>query len=156
MTTYKVMALADYIKAAGKHLNAMHRHARRIPVWVRFTSLVLAVSMTGSVALGIPLHSSERGCNTPMQKPDCEHMGMEPSAPGVTTAVLCCLLDCQEPGLTGSTFNQRKPSFSVGFLNHAALTPPASLPRPFSQRKWLQSSSFTPPDTYLKNLALLI
>jgi hypothetical protein len=79
-----VMAIADYIKGAAKHLNATRGHARRLPVWVRIISLVLAVTMTGSVALGIPLHSSERGCNMPMQMPDCEHMGMEPSAAGVT------------------------------------------------------------------------
>ena len=150
------MAIADYIKGAAKHLNAMRRHARRLPVWVRFTSLVLAVSMTGSVALGIPLHSSERGCNTPTQIADCEHMGMEPNGPSVTSTALCCLISCQEPGPTGSGFTVQRPSLNGAFLDHVALASPLTLRKPLPQSLWLQSASFTPPDTYLKNLALLI
>ena len=150
------MAIADYIKGAAKHLNATRRHARRLPVWVRFTSLVLAVTMTGSVALGIPLHSSERGCNMPMQMPDCEHMGMEPSASSVTSTALCCLITCQEPGPRGSGFTVQRPSLNGAFLSQVALAPPVTLRKPLPQSLWLQSASFSPPDTYLKNLALLI
>ena len=150
------MAIADYIKGAPKHLNATRRRARCLPVWVRFTSLVLAVTMMGSVALGIPLHSSERGCNMPMQMPDCEDMGMEPSAPSVASTSLCCLLSCQEPGPTGSGFTVRRPSLNGAFLSQVALTPPVTLHKPLPQSLWLQSASFSAPDTYLKNLALLI
>ena len=150
------MAIADYIKGAAKHLNAMRQDARRLPVWVRFISLVLTVSMTGSVALGIPLHSSERGCNTPTQMADCEHMGMESGAPSVTSTALCCLISCQEPGPTGSGFTVQRPSLKGAFLYQIALTSPLMLRKPLPQSLWLQSASFTPPDTYLKNLALLI
>lgn len=150
------MAIADYIRGAAKHLNATRRHARRLTVWVRFTSLLLAVSMTGSVALGIPLHSSERGCNTPTQIADCGHMGMEPSAPSVTSTALCCLISCQEPGPTGSGFTVQRPSLNGAFLDQVVLASPLTLRKPLPQSLWLQSVSFTPPDTYLKNLALLI
>ena len=149
------MVLTDYIKGTAKYLNAMRRYARRLPVWVRFTSLVLAVTMTGSVALGIPLHSSERGCNTPTQIADCEHMGMEPSAPSVTSTALCCLISCQEPGPTGSGFTVQRP-LNGAFLNQVVLASALTLRKPLPQSLWLQSASFTPPDTYLKNLALLI
>ena len=150
------MAITDYIKGAAKYLNATRRDARRLPVWVRFTSLVLAATLTGSVALGIPLHPSERGCNMPMQMPDCGHMGMEPSAPSVTATSLCCLLSCQEPGPTGSAFTVQRPSCNGAFLSQVALVPPVTLHKPLPQSLWLQSASFSTPDTYLKNLALLI
>jgi len=91
-----------------------------------------------------------------MEMTVCEHMGMEPSAPGVTPTSLCCLLACQEQGSTGTAFNLRIPVFAVAFLHRAAQTPPITLPQPLPQAKRLESSSFTPPDTYLKNLALLI
>ena len=150
------MAITQYINGAAKHLNATCRHARRLPVWVRFTSLVIALTMTGSVVLGIPLHSSERGCNMPMQMADCEQMGMEPTGPSVTPTSLCCLLSCQEPGPTGSGFTVQRPSLNGAFLSQVALAPPVTLPKPLPQSLWLQSVSFSSPDTYLKNLALLI
>ena len=149
-----VMAIADYIKGAAKHLNATRRHARRLPVWVRITSLVLAVTMMGSVALGMPLHSSERGCNMPMQMPDCELM--ESSAPSVISTSLCCLLSCQEPGPTGSGFTVQRPSLNGAFLSHVALAPPVTLHKPLPQSLGPKSVSFSSPDTYLRNLALLI
>ena len=92
----------------------------------------------------------------PMQMADCEHMGMEPSAPGVTSTSICCLLSCQEPGPTGSGFNVQRPSLNGAFLNRVVLASPLTLRKPLPQSLWLQSASFTPPDTYLKNLALLI
>ena len=146
------MGIADYIKRAGKHVNATRRHARCLPVWVRFSSLVLAVSMTGAVAVGIPLHSSDRGCNAPTQIADCEHMGRA----SVTSAALCCLISCQEPAHPGSEFTVQRPSLNGGFLHQVALASPLTLRKPLPQSFLLQSASFTPPETYLKNLALLI
>ena len=150
------MRLIDKISGAAKRRSSSCRDKWRLPMWVRITSLALALALAGSVALGIPLHSSERGCNMPMEMKGCEHMGVEPTAPGVTPIALCCLLDCQEPGPTGTALNLRIPSFNAAFLHQVALAPPLTLPKPFPQSKWLQSSSFTPPETYIKNLALLI
>ena len=150
------MAIADYNKGAAKHLNARRRHARHLPMWVRFTSLILALSMTGTVALGIPLHSSERGCNTHTQMSDCDQMGMEPSGPSVASTALCCLISCQEPIPTASGFTVQRPSLKGAFLYQIALASPLTLHKPPAQSFWLQGASFTPPDTYLKNLALLI
>jgi len=147
------MGRIDNIKRVFKHLS---RNKTRLPMWIRFTSLTLALALSCSVALGMPLHSSDLGCNMPMEMTVCEHMGMEPSAPGVTPTSLCCLLACQEQGSTGTAFNLRIPVFAVAFLHRAAQTPPITLPQPLPQAKRLESSSFTPPDTYLKNLALLI
>ena len=125
-------------------------------MWKRFASLILALSLGASIAVGLPLHSSERGCNMPMQMNSCGDMEMEPTAPGVTSAALCCLVDCPEPGPTGSAFTFQGPSLNNSFLHQVAWVPPLNLSKERGQSKWLHSSSFTPPYTYLKNLALLI
>ena len=125
----------------------------RLPIWVRFTSLTLTLALTATVALGVPLHSSERGCNLPVEMPGCEHM--VPSAPGVADMQLCCLLDCQEPGSTASVSVQI-PSLNLAPIHQVAPRPAFVVTKPAATQSWQQSSSFKPPDTYLKNLALLI
>ena len=125
----------------------------RLPIWVRVTSLTLTLALGATVALGVPLHSSERSCNLPMEMAGCEHM--VPSASGVAEIQLCCLLDCQEPGSTGSVRAQI-PSLNLVPIHQVAARPAVVLAKPAAQQSWRQSSSFKPPDTYLKNLALLI
>ena len=125
----------------------------RLPIWVRVTSLTLTLALGATVALGVPLHSSERGCNLPVVMPGCEHM--VPSAPGVGEIQLCCLLDCQEPGSTGSVKAQI-PSLNLVPVHQVIPRPAVVLAKLAAQQSWRQSSSFKPPDTYLKNLALLI
>jgi hypothetical protein len=125
----------------------------RLPIWVRVTSLTLTLALTATVALGVPLHSSERGCNLPDEMPGCEHM--VPSAPGIAGIQLCCLLDCQEPGSTGSVTVQI-PSLNLAPVHQVAPRPAFVLARPAAAQSWQQNPSFKPPDTYLKNRALLI
>lgn len=144
------MAVANKIRKAAKVLSPVCR-GKHLPVWVRLTSLISTLALAGSIALGMPLHSSDRGCNVPMEMENCD-MGMPP-APGMTATALCCLLNCQEQGPTGTVFSVQSPSASA--TPHVALSQPFA-PKPLPQTAWLQSSSFTPPETYLKNLALLI
>lgn len=118
------------------------------------TSLALALAIGASVVVGSPLHSSEHKCTTPPNLESCNEMEMEPSA-AVLTAALCCFFECQEPGPTGGAFNLRTPTFSATSFHNAALMASPTM-RPFPKQRWLQSSSYTPPETYLKNLALLI
>ena len=120
----------------------------------RITSLALALAIGASVVVGTPLHSSEHNCTTPPNLEGCSEMEMETSAAVLTTA-LCCFFECQEPGPTGGAFNLRTPTFSTRAFYDAALTA-STTARLFAKEKWLQSFSFSPPDTYLKNLALLI
>lgn len=122
-------------------------------MWIRVSSLILTFALASSVALGVPLHSSERGCNVPMEVPACEHM--IPTAPGVQTVQLCCLLDCQEPGSTGSPQVQI-PSWNLAAVHQVVPRPRFVIAKSLPQPGWMQSSAFKPPDTYLKNLALLI
>ena len=124
--------------------------------WVRLTSLTLTLILAASVSLGLPLHLPDDGCNpAEMHANGCERMGIEPSAPGVAGTALCCLLDCREPGPTGSAFNLRTPTFNVVPVYPTVLPRPVTL-RQLPQQQWLQSACFTPPNSYLKNLSLLI
>ena len=124
-----------------------------LSMWVRITSLTLALALAGSVALGVPLHSSDHGCNMPAEMSGCEHM--LPTAPGVAGVELCCLLDCKEPGSTGSVTIQVRSS-SLAPVHQVAPRPVFVMVKPVVQRSWQHNSSFKPPETYLKNLALLI
>src|SRR5262245_3168505 len=125
----------------------------RLRSWLRITSFTLTLALASSVALGQPLHSSDRGCNVPMDPTSCEHM--PPSAPGVLNIQLCCLLDCQDAGSAGSLQTQL-PSLKLVAVHQIEPKPTFSLAKLLPQSSWLQGSSFKPPDTYLKNLALLI
>jgi hypothetical protein len=123
-----------------------------LALWARLTCLALAMALMAGVALGAPLHSSERGCNMPTE-PGCEHM--LPGSPGVASTQLCCLLDCQEPGSTGSVSLQI-PSLNLAPVHQISPKPAFALAKPLPESNWWQGSSFRPPETYLKNLALLI
>ncbi len=122
-------------------------------MWIRVSSLILTFALASSVAVGLPLHSSERGCALPMERSGCEHMS--PSAPGVETIQLCCLLNCQEPGSTGSPQVQI-PSSNLAAVHQVAPRPTFVIAKSLPQPGWMQGSAFKPPETYLKNLALLI
>lgn len=127
-----------------------------IAQWVRITSLTLTLMLGASVSLGLPLHLSDDGCKpAEMHANGCEHMGIGPSAPGVADTAICCLLDCRGAGLTGTGFNQPLPGFNVVSVDRPVLPPPVIL-RQLPQEQRLQSSCFTPPNSYLKNLSLLI
>ena len=127
-----------------------------IPMFVRITALVLVSTLAFTVAAGLPLHSSEHRCAIQTEVQGCEHAEMQVTEVIVPSVSLCCLLDCQKPGPTASVFNLRIPSFTNAF--NPQLSSPLSFPlaKPSRQLTWLQSSPFTPPEHYLKNLALLI
>src|SRR5258706_5717390 len=75
----------------------------------RFASLALILVIGGTVFAGIPLHSSEQECSTPgMAEMDCckKAAQAESLTPEVSTARLCCALDCSQSGTTGSTGSQ--------------------------------------------------
>jgi hypothetical protein len=132
------------------------KHKLVLPIWVRVSSLGLILMVAANMSLGSPLHSSQRGCKVADQEmSDCEANGMSPSGDSVIGIDPCCLLDCQETGPTGSIFSGRTPTLSISTIHPAALTPPVTQ-RLVLQQDWLQSSSFPPPNTCLKNLALLI
>ena len=129
----------------------------QLPMFVRITSLSMILAITASVVAGVPLHPSDRGCAMPVpEMKDCGQIAHWPTSPGVTSFHLCCLIDCQEPGPTSTTVTVRVPSFSGAFLDEILHQSPLVLSKLAPPTKWVHTSSFTPPDTYLKNLALLI
>ena len=139
-----------------KPISATTKRDVVVAKWVRITSLTLTLMLAASVSMGLPLHLSDNDCTPAEMQEDggCERMGIEPGAPGVADTAICCLLDCREAGPTGSAFNLRTPTFNVAQVYRTVLPPPVTL-RQLPQEQWLQSS-FTPPKSYLKNLALLI
>src|SRR5438093_11651136 len=72
----------------------------------RLVSLALVLVIGGSVFAGIPLHSNEQECSMPdMGGMDCckKAAQAESLTPEVSTARLCCALNCSQSGTTGST-----------------------------------------------------
>src|SRR4029453_4470477 len=72
----------------------------------RLASLALVLVIGGSVFGGIPLHSNEEECSMPgMEGMDCckKATQAESLTPEVSTARLCCVLNCSQSGTTGST-----------------------------------------------------
>lgn len=128
---------------------------RDLPLWVRATSLALCLFLAGSVVVGMPLHGSDGGCNM-ADEMSCCHEGMESSKSEIPAVDLCCVLDCQEPAPTGSTFTPRNPSLSGAFLEQVRSVQPLQWTTTQRFLSWYDYSAFKPPDTYLRNLALLI
>src|ERR1700704_6210110 len=72
---------------------------------LRLASLALVLVIGGTVFAGIPLHSNEQECSMPgMAGLDCckKAAQAESLTPEVSTARLCCALDCSQSGTTGS------------------------------------------------------
>lgn len=119
------------------------------------TASVLLVAMVGSVLAGTPLHSGEEHC--PMNMQDCCETAHSPgNAPEVSTARLCCALNCSEPGTTApaNTFKIQPLAAAL----HQAIVPPT----PVVQNSAIFHSRSAPVSgqtqlpAYIRHLALLI
>src|SRR2546423_12617348 len=88
----------------------------------RFASLALILVIGGSVFAGIPLHSNEKECSMPgMAGMDCCKKAAQAQSltPEISTARLCCALNCSQSGTTGSTGTKLpRPSTSQSFSIH--------------------------------------
>src|SRR6266478_9985854 len=76
---------------------------------IRLASLALVLVIGGSVFAGIPLHPNEQECSMPgMAGMDCceKAAQAESLTPEVSTARLCCALNCSQSGTIGSTESQ--------------------------------------------------
>src|SRR5882762_4431160 len=104
---------------------------------IRLASLALILVIGGGVFAGIPLHSSEQECSIPgMAGMDCcdQAAQAESLTPEVSTARLCCALNCSQSGTTGSTGTKlprptTSQSFSIqqSFIQPSILSPQTSL-----------------------------
>ncbi len=127
----------------------------------RLASLALILVIGGSVFAGIPLHSNEQECSMPeMAGMDCckKAAQAESLTPEVSTARLCCALNCSQNGTTGSTRTQLpRPSISQALTIHpiAAQPPPGSLHLSLYAR-WAHSPPTYSNPAYIRHLSLLI
>src|SRR5438045_9017156 len=94
----------------------------------RFASLALILVIGGSVFAGIPLHSNEEECSMPgMAGMDCCKTAAQAESltPEVSTARLCCALNCSQSGTTASSGSQLpRPSTSQAMAIHPSVFQP--------------------------------
>src|SRR6267378_2439910 len=110
----------------------------------RLASLALVLIIGGSVSAGIPLHSNEQECSMPgMSGMDCckkaaQFQGLTPE---VSSARLCCALNCSQNGTTGSTGSELpRPSTSQAVAIHpAAVQPIVGSPNLSHRSSWADS-----------------
>lgn len=130
----------------------------------RFSSLILALMIAGSVLAGTARLHDEHVCKM---------AGME-AMPGMATMPCCrkdkipslvsdsgsrgqcCVTIPQGPGSSGTTFNLRPPSFSIGVIHPAIVQSPMTAPEPYECS--FSTQVFLPnlQASYIRNLSLLI
>src|SRR6266446_9912627 len=95
---------------------------------IRLASLALVLVIGGSALAGVPLHSNEQECSMPgMAGMDCceKAAQAESLTPEVSTARLCCALNCLQTGTTGSNGSQLpRPSTSQAMAIHPSVSQP--------------------------------
>jgi len=127
----------------------------------RLASLALVLVIAGSVFAGIPLDSNEQECSMPeMAGMDCckKAAQAESLTPEVSTARLCCSLNCSQSGTTGSTESRLpRPSTIQAIAIHPAVAQPLVVPPHLSIRSsWADSPPPYSNPAYIRHLALLI
>src|SRR5260370_42624231 len=127
---------------------------------IRLASFALILVIGGSVFAGMPLHSNEQECSMPgMAGMDCckKAAQAESLTPEVSTARLCCALNCSQSGTTGSTGSQLPRPASQALAIHPSSVQPLVGTMPLSIRSsWTDSPPPYSNPAYIRHLALLI
>src|SRR6266850_6480623 len=128
---------------------------------IRLASLALVLVFAGSVFAGLPLHSNEEECSVPeMAGMDCckKAAQAESLTPEVSTARLCCALNCSQSGTTGSRGSQLpRPSTGQAIAVHpASVQPIIGSPHLSLRSCWSHSPPRYSNPAYIRHLALLI
>src|SRR6202171_4373097 len=127
----------------------------------RLTNLLLILTVASSAAAGIPLHSNEQECSMPgMAGMDCCKKAAQAEArtTEVSSARLCCVVNCSQTGTTGSSGSQLpRPSTSQPIAFHPSSTHPSLDASILSARlSWADSPPPYSNPAYIRHLALLI
>jgi len=126
----------------------------------RVASLMLILVIGGSVLTGIPFHSNEQECSMPeMAGMDCckRAAQAETLTPEVSTARLCCALNCSQNGTTGSTGSQLpRPSSQAIAIYPRIAQPLIGPPHHPIRSSWADSPPPYSNPAYIRHLALLI
>lgn len=125
------------------------------------TSLILVLTLGASVLAGMPLHEDEQGCTMAGMSGDmdcCKKAQGRDDAHQVTTARLCCALNCPQSGTTAPTGTELP---GISTLLTVALHPALIQPTVSILTPGLSSSrAHGPPQSsnpaYIRHLALLI
>src|SRR6266498_3803426 len=144
----------------------------------RFSSLILALMLGGSVLAGTARLHDEHVCKMAggeMMAADMQTMpGMDETMPDMEAmpccqkdegqsaagesglAGDCCVTIPQETGSSGTTFNLRSPSFSIAVIHPAVVQSPLPAPKPYECSS--STEAFLPnlQASYIRNLSLLI
>src|SRR5436189_6134930 len=127
----------------------------------RLASLALVLVIGGSVFAGVPLHSNEQECSMPdIAGMDCCKKAAlaESVTPEVSTARLCCALNCSQSGTTGSTSSRLpRPSASQAIpIQPSSVQPIVGPHHSFLTTSWAHSPPPYSNPAYIRHLALLI
>ncbi|SRR6266545_4107217 len=130
----------------------------------RFSSLILALMLGGSVFAGTAQLHKERVCEMAgmgmmpgMETMPCCNKNQTSSVGSETgSSEQCCVTLPQETGSRGTTFNLRPPSFSIAVIHPAVVQSPLAAPKPYERS--YSTAVFLPnlQASYIRNLSLLI
>ena len=126
----------------------------------RLISLVLLLVFGGSALAGMPMHSDEQSCPIGGAMGDmdcCKAALMKNQTPQVTSARLCCALNCSQDGTTPSQGMRVSPALQIALAAYPVNIQPI-LPA-ISPLRHAANSHGPPTDSqpaYIRHLALLI
>jgi hypothetical protein len=130
----------------------------------RFSSLILALLLGGSVLAGTAQLRNEHVCQMAgmeampgMATMPCCKKNQSASVEGESSSPEeCCVSIPQETGSSGRTFNLRPPSFSIAVIHPAVVPSPLAMPKPYECSS--STEVFLPnlQASYIRNLSLLI
>jgi hypothetical protein len=125
------------------------------------TSLALILMLGASVLAGTPLHGDDQEC--PMMGRGgtmdcCQTAHGEGNARAVTSARLCCAVNCPQSGTTTPTSTQltRISTVLAVALHPAMVHSPVSIPLSGHRFSWAHSPPQSSHSAYIRHLALLI
>ena len=130
----------------------------------RFSSLILALMLGGSVLAGTARLHQEHACEMAGMEmmpgmetmPCCKEHQSRSVASESSSSEQCCFTIPQETGSSGTTFNLRPPSFSIAVIHPAVVRSPMTLPRPYECSYSTQVFLPNLQASYIRNLSLLI
>ncbi|HKP46815.1 MAG TPA: hypothetical protein VJT50_09460 [Pyrinomonadaceae bacterium] len=127
---------------------------------IRLTALALLLLLASSAFAGMPMHSNEQSCPMGSAMGDmdcCKAALMQNQTPQVTTARLCCALNCSQDGTIPSNATRVSPPLQIPVAAYPVSIQPV-VPSMFLVTR--AANSHGPPTAshpaYIRNLSLLI
>ncbi|HWP53395.1 MAG TPA: hypothetical protein VN476_04630 [Pyrinomonadaceae bacterium] len=124
----------------------------------RFSSLILALVIGGSVFVGIARLKDEHVCQMGgMETMPCCKKNQSASVDSKSgSPEQCCFNIPPETGSRGTTFNLRAPSFSIAVIHPASAQSPLAVPKPYECSYSPQLFLPNLQSSYIRNLSILI